>query len=1264
MIDIELGLGLNRDSSPLNQPKGSYTYAMNVVTDKSNKGSISNERGTVIYKSIAGDILGSCFISPDEQVLFTSKNYIYLLNTITGELISYNIPALNLSTAITAEARVVNGCERVVYFTDGVNPRRFFDFDNVSNFKTNGQFDIEKFSLSRAFTPPTIKTTVLTSGGSLRYGVYNFVVQYLDENENVLYTSPVDINYTPITESSNKGGLNIDTNDVSAGGKPEAGRAINIEVTGTGKAEYARLVVLRTTTSDGFTADAHIVGEIIPIANNSFTYVYKGFNVDAGDYTIDKNEVLVDKAIYKTAVVQEQVQDRLLQANLTEETLDYYSLQAYANNIQVKWVAKKEPVSDIRNRTRMSGDKKALGIVYVMEDGSFSDVYLLQSQAGTTEGGTGYELPQNQITVKLASSIINAADIPYWDGSFTIVYQVGEGEPITIQREFIPNFDNETATGQVFIAEEYEIIVSSTEHLTVLSFETRNQDISYVADVTTFKESSATVDPIPLTGFELSGNTGIYEASQLYEQPVNASCKTEPYWGELENETVQYHVMPNRSQVPIVENGYAYNIGFHFSNITYPPNVKGHFFVESIGSDIQAKGILTPLLNKSIGDETGSLLHASSGENPKSKSKLANLLTADFLYGKSYVSGDFISIEGYWNYNNTVESETVEFEGTAIPYKKLNVRVNKFTPTDFVISAEKDYSIANSYIINEKSKLDGIENYSLTNTFNVLRFDSNMNFDTSNVMRYVTVHSNVNPFTNMYSLRFRRITDFGQNISFAGDTFITPLRITNVASTNYRNKFLAKDEISTDCEILDTVYVESRINTKTLHDGLDDCDKHYPSSNFDTDVFIDKLAERNTDGYTILKDPICKLWTGYNMDYSRISDFNIYNLTRRTYNYCSDCIGSFPNRIIYSERSFQERIQDNYRIFKVNNYVDLPANKGSIQGMDYKNGQLWIRTQYSCFVITPNPQQLALDGTTVEIGTGDFLSVQEQELNAVDIGYGGQLHPHESINTEHGLVWVDRTRGKVLMVAGQLEELSRKGMYDYFFNSLKVEEHIRLGYDPVHERLLLTNLGTGETISYCFESQMWKSFHSYKPTYYLYDKENMYSFDFLTDTIYKHNSENYLDSTAELFFKDSSPFTLQTVFYYEKHFNQDGSLNNTTFSNVLVYNQNQCSGYKQITQDGQATVFYNAGSVKAIKKNNIYKISPIRDLAIGTPVLNENQEANVDINKPQSEHKKFNDKWIAIRLLDKSKVKYVLDYVQTMKYYIDLYEIASKNQLG
>ena len=234
-------------------------------------------------------------------------------------------------------------------------------------------------------------------------------------------------------------------------------------------------------------------------------------------------------------------------------------------------------------------------------------------------------------------------------------------------------------------------------------------------------------------------------------------------------------------------------------------------------------------------------------------------------------------------------------------------------------------------------------------------------------------------------------------------------------------------------------------------------------------------------------------------------------------------------------------------------------------------------------------------------------------------------------------------------------------MFDYFLNYLDVTDHIRLGYDPIHERLLMTNLEKNITISYCFESQMWKSFHSYKPNYYLFNKDTLYSF-YNNDTfIYSHTSNEYLDSTVEVFIKDSNPFTLDTVSYYAKHYDNE-TLTNNTFNAALLYNTNQCSGYKTITNTPYRT--YKVDTVSMTKKNNLCRLSPFRDIAVSTPVLNEDQTANVDINTPQINQRKFNDRWIAIRLLDSSKDKYVLDYIETLKYYIEPNEFNSKNQLG
>ena len=60
-----------------------------------------------------------------------------------------------------------------------------------------------------------------------------------------------------------------------------------------------------------------------------------------------------------------------------------------------------------------------------------------------------------------------------------------------------------------------------------------------------------------------------------------------------------------------------------------------------------------------------------------------------------------------------------------------------------------------------------------------------------------------------------------------------------------------------------------------------------------------------------------------NRDMSVENSFLEYYPLDETYDYCSKCNNEFPTRIRYSERAYQETIQDQYKDFLANNYRDL-----------------------------------------------------------------------------------------------------------------------------------------------------------------------------------------------------------------------------------------------------------------------------------------------------------------------------------------------------
>jgi len=344
---------LNLTTSPIKQPEGTTRYALNVVSDLEHQGSDSNELGNIECVNLPSEVNGIIPISRNLFVVFCLDNSIQLVDTsncTVTQVIQHNDFNFDANYPITGTARVVRGCENIVYWHDHLNRDRFYNIDRPEKFLTGGVFDITKTEFNSDIVHPTITTSILDNGGKLEYGTYNFAIEFLTSNEDSIFVSPVDINYTPILYKGQEGALNISTNLPEVGGKPLSNKSIKITITNIPEdAVLARIVVFRNITN-GLATDAHVVGDLLTVSRTTLEYVYRGFNVDNGDYLTDKNSYLVPKAIYQSSLNGIQVNNRLVRYNLKESIRDYSTYQSYASKICSKYVGKDQY---ILNRNQM-----------------------------------------------------------------------------------------------------------------------------------------------------------------------------------------------------------------------------------------------------------------------------------------------------------------------------------------------------------------------------------------------------------------------------------------------------------------------------------------------------------------------------------------------------------------------------------------------------------------------------------------------------------------------------------------------------------------------------------------------------------------------------------------------------------------------------------------------------------------------------------------------------------------------------------------------
>src|SRR4030067_1488931 len=176
--------GIHTDFTPKDQPENTYRFALNAIdeTSQGDSSSISNEESNEICAELPDGYIpiGKSYIGDGEVALFLSdevngNSEIGILKkdctykTYVND--SAQVDKLNFKVInqIDAVYRLRKGCNKTVYFVDGNNNDRYFDFNDVAFFKTiGGLWDIAKFRLDKTVDSiPTIDSILIEEQGSL-----------------------------------------------------------------------------------------------------------------------------------------------------------------------------------------------------------------------------------------------------------------------------------------------------------------------------------------------------------------------------------------------------------------------------------------------------------------------------------------------------------------------------------------------------------------------------------------------------------------------------------------------------------------------------------------------------------------------------------------------------------------------------------------------------------------------------------------------------------------------------------------------------------------------------------------------------------------------------------------------------------------------------------------------------------------------------------------------------------------------------------------
>jgi hypothetical protein len=417
--------GLNLDRTVNQIPKGQLSYALNAAVENFDSNSVNyqNEPGNELCLNFPEDyhLIGTHFINEQNKHIF------FLTNPTTGDseigymdnndcvyrkYIGGTCLNFNIDYPIHKAVHKITNCTTEIYWTDGLNPRRFLDLNNLPYITTPGitgcdpiitpELDCNKLKVQPNFDIPQINITGVNNTGNLTAGTYQFAIQYGDASGDP-YTS-----YYSVTNPTAIGNVEITTPDFNY----PVGQAIELLINNldvTGYFQYFNLAVIKTVNA---ISSVELVGTYF-IDQSSRTVTYTGQNQTQIRLTL--NDVFEKFPYYDIAQDLTSVQDVLVWDNLT--SIDRVNYQKIANGITLNWQTYKLPAdenyADGANSANLRGylrdEVYAFEIVFLLGNGRQTDGFHIPGRPKNLT-----ELTQPDVPNTNPDFVGDGTSAPYW----------------------------------------------------------------------------------------------------------------------------------------------------------------------------------------------------------------------------------------------------------------------------------------------------------------------------------------------------------------------------------------------------------------------------------------------------------------------------------------------------------------------------------------------------------------------------------------------------------------------------------------------------------------------------------------------------------------------------------------------------------------------------------------------------------------------------------------------------------------------------------
>lgn len=406
--------GTATDYYPQDQPEGVATFALNTInqTSQGNKSKRNTEQGNSISGSLTTGYIpmGRCYINNGRTVIFsvsidetTSEIGIVDKNSVYTPSVNSRDLGFKLNKQIQCIYRLRRGCEDTIYFTDGNQEMRNYNFQRPQDYYTSeylaflslgfGVFtgsiwDSSKFSLFPPYSVPSFLDLQVLTGGTIIPGTYNFAIRYLDADlnpTNWIYNSQLVSIYQSDTGNSyyNIFGSSNVLND-SISGIINTNKSVELTLGSLDNNYlYYQIAVIGATSGTGQITTVFI-SPSYPITQTN--YIFDG-NTDG--YTVGTTaELAIGRVDIETVQHIEQIENRLILDNIAGKQAPYCSYQQAASQIVSNYVIResldvdptqdgnaKDPNTYWDQEGYMGDEVYAMAIIYIFTNGLETPAY-------------------------------------------------------------------------------------------------------------------------------------------------------------------------------------------------------------------------------------------------------------------------------------------------------------------------------------------------------------------------------------------------------------------------------------------------------------------------------------------------------------------------------------------------------------------------------------------------------------------------------------------------------------------------------------------------------------------------------------------------------------------------------------------------------------------------------------------------------------------------------------------------------------------------